>query len=284
MTAGAIVFALISLLLIAILPAVIGFLPFGDFGKKVASVLRWPVLLAIVVVGLAAIYRYGPCRSEPRWRWVSWGATVATVLWLAGSALFSVYVGEFANYNKSYGSLRGRGAADVALSERLRRATGSRAQCRDGASDRARHHHRPRGADGRARRQNGRYRRAGLAPLRAERPQPKGSARSQRCKCHAGHAEAHHCGRRPTESAQPAFDGESAHNARVTADVHRRRHYRHRDDTVDDGAPVERFDGVDGHYVDQDSDNRRGGESCIEGTGLLGLPRQSHRPSAPLAD
>jgi len=105
MTAGAILFAVISLLLIAILPAAIGFLPFGDFGKTVATVVRWPVLLVIVVLGLAAIYRYGPCRSEPRWRWVSWGAAVATILWLAGSALFSVYVGEFANYNKSYGSL-----------------------------------------------------------------------------------------------------------------------------------------------------------------------------------
>jgi membrane protein len=105
LTAGAIVFAVISLALIAVLPAVIDFLPFGHFGKTVAAVIRWPVLLAIVVVGLAAIYRYGPCRSEPRWRWVSWGATIATVLWLAGCALFSVYVGEFANYNKSYGSL-----------------------------------------------------------------------------------------------------------------------------------------------------------------------------------
>jgi membrane protein len=105
LTAGAIVFAVLSLLLIAVLPAAIGFLPFGDFGKTVASVLRWPVLVGIVVVGLAAIYRYGPCRSEPRWRWVSWGAAVATILWLAGSALFSVYVGQFANYNKSYGSL-----------------------------------------------------------------------------------------------------------------------------------------------------------------------------------
>jgi membrane protein len=36
---------------------------------------------------------------------VSWGAIVATVLWLGGSALFSLYVSNFADYDKTYGSL-----------------------------------------------------------------------------------------------------------------------------------------------------------------------------------
>lgn len=105
LTVGAVFFAVISLALIAILPAFIGLLPFGSFGKTIASVVRWPILLAVVIVGLAAIYRYGPCRREARWRWISWGAIFGAILWLAGSVLFSVYVGDFANYNKTYGSL-----------------------------------------------------------------------------------------------------------------------------------------------------------------------------------
>jgi membrane protein len=107
LTVLTIVSALLALALVAILPAVIGFLPLGDFGKTMAVVLRWPVLLALVVVALAFTYRFAPSRKEPRWRWVSWGAVAATVLWIVGSALFSVYVGEFASYNKTYGSLGG---------------------------------------------------------------------------------------------------------------------------------------------------------------------------------
>jgi membrane protein len=105
LTALAVVFAVLSIALIAVLPAAIDLLPFGKIGKTVASVVRWPVLLVLVTIGLAAIYRYAPSRNEPKWRWVSWGAAVATVLWIAGSALFSLYVGQFASYNKTYGSL-----------------------------------------------------------------------------------------------------------------------------------------------------------------------------------
>jgi membrane protein len=79
--------------------------PLGEFGKTVTAVARWPILLVLVMVTLAAIYRYAPSRAEPRWRWVSWGAVVATVLWLAGSAAFSIYVSRFASYDKTYGSL-----------------------------------------------------------------------------------------------------------------------------------------------------------------------------------
>ena len=51
------------------------------------------------------IYRYGPSRREPRWRWVTWGSGFAAVLWLAASALFSWYAANFGSFNKTYGSL-----------------------------------------------------------------------------------------------------------------------------------------------------------------------------------
>jgi len=107
LTAAAVVFGVIALALIAVLPAILGLLPFGNAAKTLAAVLRWPILIGIVVVGLAAIYRFAPSRNEAKWRWVSWGATVATILWIAGSALFSIYVGQFASYNKTYGSFGG---------------------------------------------------------------------------------------------------------------------------------------------------------------------------------
>ncbi|MDX1655518.1 MAG: YihY/virulence factor BrkB family protein, partial [Candidatus Competibacteraceae bacterium] len=50
-------------------------------------------------------YRFGPCRRSPRWGWVNVGSVVATLLWLAGSALFSFYVANFGAYNETYGSV-----------------------------------------------------------------------------------------------------------------------------------------------------------------------------------
>lgn len=105
LTFGTVLFAIIALTLIAVLPAIIDLLPLGAFGKLAASVVRWPILAVMVMGMLAAIYRFAPSREEPRWRWVSSGAFVATILWILGSALFSLYVSKFAAYDKSYGSL-----------------------------------------------------------------------------------------------------------------------------------------------------------------------------------
>jgi len=105
LTAAAVLSALVALALIAVLPAVLSLAPIGGAGKTIAALIRWPILIALVTVALAAIYRFAPSREEPKWRWVSWGAVAATVLWIVASALFSLYVGRFATYDKSYGSL-----------------------------------------------------------------------------------------------------------------------------------------------------------------------------------
>lgn len=105
LTFSLILFGVLSLILVAIVPAIIGFLPLGEFGRELVRWARWPVLILLSSIGLAAIYRYAPSRNEPRWRWVSWGALAATLLWVVGSALFSIYVSKFASYDKTYGSL-----------------------------------------------------------------------------------------------------------------------------------------------------------------------------------
>ena len=105
LTAALVLFGIVSLLLVAVIPAVIGLLPLGDFGKTLVDWSRWPVLMLLAGTAIAFIYRYAPSRAEPRWSWASPGAALATVVWLAGSALFSLYVEKFATYNKTYGSL-----------------------------------------------------------------------------------------------------------------------------------------------------------------------------------
>jgi membrane protein len=59
----------------------------------------------VALFGLALIYRYAPSREKQEWKWFSPGAVVATVIWVAGSALFAVYAQNFGSYNKTYGSL-----------------------------------------------------------------------------------------------------------------------------------------------------------------------------------
>src|SRR5205085_8584529 len=54
---------------------------------------------------IALVYRFGPDRTNPRWRWISWGSASAAIAWLAVSALFSWYAANFGNYNETYGSL-----------------------------------------------------------------------------------------------------------------------------------------------------------------------------------
>jgi membrane protein len=78
-----------------------------DFIATTFPILRWPVLVLLISILLSIIYRYAPDRQKPRWHWVSWGATAATILWLVISALFFFYVQNFANFNKTYGTLAG---------------------------------------------------------------------------------------------------------------------------------------------------------------------------------
>ena len=69
------------------------------------SIARWPILFVKVTLALSILYRYGPSRAEPKWRWIRWGGLSATVPWLSGSILFSWCVAHFGSYNKTYGSL-----------------------------------------------------------------------------------------------------------------------------------------------------------------------------------
>lgn len=107
LTLGTVVFLVATLALIAVVPVVLQAVPLGPLGTVLAQVLRWGLLVALIIVGLAVLYRVAPDRNPPKFRWVSVGSVVAALLWLLGSAGFSLYVNYFGNYNKSYGALAG---------------------------------------------------------------------------------------------------------------------------------------------------------------------------------
>jgi membrane protein len=107
LTLGAIVFVLVSITLVAVVPPVLEALQLGVVGTVLAQVARWGLLIAFVIVALAVVYRVAPDRDDPQLKWASPGAVVAAVLWILGSAAFSLYVNNFGSYNKTYGALAG---------------------------------------------------------------------------------------------------------------------------------------------------------------------------------
>ncbi len=105
MTFCGIVGTVLVLALVAGLPAMLGSLGLGSTAEMLLSWVRWPILFVFALFGLAIIYRVGPSRADARWRWVNWGAILATVFWIIASAGFSLYVRYFGSYNETYGSL-----------------------------------------------------------------------------------------------------------------------------------------------------------------------------------
>jgi membrane protein len=104
-TLSAIVFIILAMISIVVVPIALKFVGFGDSAAALLALLRWPFLLVMLAVFLAAVYRYGPSREHARWQWVSWGSAFASVTWLLASLGFSYYVANFGSYNKTYGSL-----------------------------------------------------------------------------------------------------------------------------------------------------------------------------------
>jgi membrane protein len=104
-TLGALAALLIAIGAVVVLPLVLARFGLGDVTEMLMRTLRWPALFLVVLTGLAILYRYGPSRTEPRWQWLMPGTVLAAVAWLAGSALFSWYLSNFADYDATYGSL-----------------------------------------------------------------------------------------------------------------------------------------------------------------------------------
>ena len=79
----------------------------GDTAQTIFAFVKWPVLVGMVVVVIALLYRFAPDARHSGIGWILPGAAVATVLWLAASAGFSLYVANFASYGNTYGSIAG---------------------------------------------------------------------------------------------------------------------------------------------------------------------------------
>jgi membrane protein len=102
-TLGLIVFVLGGFAVIALSPTIDSLA--GRSAGMVFRLISWPLLPLGMAAGLALLYRFGPSRDHVRWSWISWGSAAAVILWAAVSAGFSLYVGQFGNYDDTYGPL-----------------------------------------------------------------------------------------------------------------------------------------------------------------------------------
>ena len=139
--------ALMGMAVLALLVVVVAPLAFAAFPPYRGWVLalewlRWGSALAILVVGLGMLYRFGPNRRTRGVVWLTPGAISVVLLWLASSWGLSYYLSNFGRYNQIYGSIGAvialllwlyvtawlilAGAALNVVIERLRRGRGAR--------------------------------------------------------------------------------------------------------------------------------------------------------------
>jgi membrane protein len=68
-------------------------------------IAQWPILIGGLLLAFGVVYYLGPNVEHPKWRFVSFGAVFAIVVWLLASGAFAFYASRFSSYNKAWGSL-----------------------------------------------------------------------------------------------------------------------------------------------------------------------------------
>ena len=112
---GVTLLALVLLALMALLLVVSGpvaqflgsLIGLGDAFVVAWEIIRWPTIVAIIVLLVAVLYAATPNIKHPRVRWLTPGSVAAILVLGIASALFAFYVGNFGNYDRTYGTLAG---------------------------------------------------------------------------------------------------------------------------------------------------------------------------------
>ncbi len=97
--------AITALLAVVVAPVVLSFIPLPGSTAWLLEGLRWLIALAVLLLALGLLYRFGPSQTQKRGRWFTIGAVCVVVLWIGASAGLSYYLTNFASYNEVYGSI-----------------------------------------------------------------------------------------------------------------------------------------------------------------------------------
>ncbi|MBE9058007.1 YihY/virulence factor BrkB family protein [Sphaerospermopsis sp. LEGE 08334] len=108
LTIGTILLLMLASFLVFIsdllLGMVVGGNPYLSFLLPLWQLLLWPLALVIVAATFSLVYRYGPSVWKPGIPLMP-GAVLAAIFWALVSAGFRIYVTNFGNYNKVYGTV-----------------------------------------------------------------------------------------------------------------------------------------------------------------------------------
>lgn len=81
-----------------------GSIGLGGVATWTWKIVQWPIAVFFLLVIFAIIYYYAPNVEHRHWQWISPGATLGVLLWLAASFAFRVYLHYFNSYNSTYGT------------------------------------------------------------------------------------------------------------------------------------------------------------------------------------
>lgn len=85
----------------------LGFIGLGSTTADVWNIARWPGAVATAMLVFAFIYYITPDVQQRSFRWVTPGAVVGVLLWLAASFGLSTYVSKVADVGAIYGTFAG---------------------------------------------------------------------------------------------------------------------------------------------------------------------------------
>ena len=107
MTLAMIFGIIVAGLLIVAVPVALAFVPLAPGVETAIQLLAYLPMALLFVGGVVAFYRWAPDRARAKWRWLTPGAILSSVLWLVASVGFSIYVQNFGSYNETFGSIAG---------------------------------------------------------------------------------------------------------------------------------------------------------------------------------
>ena len=112
LTFGILVIGLFAIAAGVVLPVILSRLALSTALENVLQIMVWPIMLIIVSLTVAVLFRFGASRPWAPWRWITPGVGFTTFTWGLLSFVFSTYATHFGNFNETYGSL---GAAAVLM-------------------------------------------------------------------------------------------------------------------------------------------------------------------------
>ena len=104
-TLAAVIGAILFLAVVIVVPIVLNAVGLGQGTEWLIRIGSYVGMAILASFAIAALYRWGPCRESPKWKWISPGVVLTMVLIVVVSVLLSWYVANFGSYNATYGSL-----------------------------------------------------------------------------------------------------------------------------------------------------------------------------------